>query len=85
MEMLAAHLFTELQTSECSFEELFRELHVLRNISLEVPRPRLPVVGRIPNATGEKNEFVRIDRGRTRSLALPRTMRRPSMSIRMKK
>lgn len=67
---LGAGRFVRLQASECLFEELFGEPHVLRDISLEMPRSRLPVVGRISDAAGEEDEFVGIDRGKDTILGI---------------
>ena len=52
----------ELQTSECPFEELFGEFHVLHDIRLEVAGAGLPVVGGVAHTAGEEDEFVGIDK-----------------------
>ena len=38
-------------------EKLFRQLHVLFNIRLQMPGSGLPVVGRVADAAGEEDEF----------------------------
>lgn len=42
---------------ERSLKKLFRQLHVLFNIRLQVPGARLPVVCRVAEAAGEEDEF----------------------------
>ncbi len=52
--------FSRSQLPKRPFKELFGEGQMLLNIRLQMPGARLPIVGRITDAAGEEDEFVRI-------------------------